>query len=275
MSTSNLIEQMMLERTAHYLGDSGDIYGRNYERNQQNSINKAEISAIDFYLDEENKSIHLEQTVNIYDFLTKHLDRTFTAENIEKILYEVCEEQNISVFSIWEIQDLFKNYFLDEYVYDKYYDENTDDYTDDFYLSEIPYELSPSPYFKEDFKWINTYNGEEYVSQTLQFMCFTDGLNDYVLLQIHGGCDVRGGYTAPRVFEINDIDYFLLYMDTTDIYCGCGNVSLQKSGYDEICNADGDWLDDKDIYELCYVDKDNNLRCKECNAIIMEYSPDF
>ena len=274
MSTSSLIEQMMLERTAHYLGDSGDVYGRNYERNQQNGIDKSEISAIDFYLDEDNKSIHLEQTVNIYDFLTKHLNRSERAENIEEILYEVCEEQNISVFSIWEIQDLFKSYFLDEYVYDKYYDENTDDYTDDFYLKEIPYELSPSPYFK-DFEWINTYNGEKYVSQTLQFMCFTDDLYDYVLLQIHNGCDVRGGYTAPRIFEINDIDYFLSFMDTTDIFCDCGEVNLQKMGYDEITNYNGDFLDDKDVYNLCYVDEDNNLRCRKCHSIIMEYSPDF
>lgn len=274
MSTSNLIEQMMVENTGKALCDSGDVYGRNYERNQQNGINKSEISAIDFYLDEENKSIELDQTVNIYNFLTKHLERTFTAENIEEILYKVCEEQNISVFSIWEIQDLFKGDFLGGYVYDNYYDENTDDYTDDFYLGEIPYELSPSPYFR-DFEWINTYNGEEYVSQTLQFMCFTDGLNDYVLLQIHGGCDVRGGYTAPRVFEINDIDYFLLYMDTTDIFCDCGEVNLQKKGYDEITNYDGDYLDGKDVYNLCYVDEDNNLRCRKCNSIIMEYSPDF
>lgn len=274
MSTSKTIENMMLERTAHQLGDSGDVYGRNYQRNQENGIDKSTISPIDFFLDEENKTIHLEQTVNIYDFLTKHLDKSYTADKIEEILYTVMEEENIDIYSIWEIQDLFENNFLESYIYDNYFDETIDDYTEDYYLEEIPYELSPSPYFK-GYDWINTYNGEQFVSQTLQFMCFTDGLNDYVLLQIHGGCDVRGGYTAPRVFEINDIDYFLLYMDTTNIYCGCGNVSLQKSGYDEICNADGDWLDDKDIYELCYVDKDNNLRCKECNAIIMEYSPDF
>ena len=270
MYTSDFIEDMMLEQTAHSLGDSGDVYGRAYQRNRENGINKSESSPIDFYLDEDNKSIELIQTVNIYDFLSKHLDRSDRAEQIEDILYEVANKKDISVFSIWEIQELFDNNFLEEYITENCYDEETEEYTNELSV----YELSPSPYFN-GYQWINTYNGEEYVSQTLQFMCFTDGYYDYVLLQIHGGCDVRGGYTAPRVFEINDIDYFLLYMDTTDIYCGCGNVSLQKRGYDEICNADGDWLDSKDIYELCYVDKDNNLRCKECNAIIMEYSPDF
>lgn len=49
----------------------------------------------------------------------------------------------------------------------------------------------------------NTYNNEDLLSQTLQFTQFSaypDG--DYVLLQIHGGADVRGGYTAPRAFRV-------------------------------------------------------------------------
>ena len=274
MSTEQIIEQMMLEKTAHYSGDSGNIYGRNYLKNQENGINKNDISPIDFSIDNDNKEIHLEQTVYIYDFLTKHLDKSNTANQIENILYTVMKENNIDVYSIFEIQNLFENNFLDKYVYDKYYDKTTDDYTEDYYLKDIPHELNPSPYFN-GYDWINTYNGEEFVSQTLQFMCFSDGYNDYVLLQIHGGCDVRSGYTAPKVFEINDIDYFLMYMSTVDTCCDCGNMSLMLHGYDEISDRNGNWLDDKDIYNMCYVDKENNLRCKECNSIIMEYSPDF
>ena len=274
MSTAEMIRNMMLENTGKALGDSGGVYGRHWQRNNENGINTDELSPIDFYLDEDNKEIHLSQTVNIYDFLTKHLDRSDRAINIENILYKVCNNEDISVYSIWEVEDLFKNDFLSNYVYDNYFDETIDDYTDDYYLEDIPSELSPSPYFR-DFEWINTYNGDEYVSQTLQFMCFTDSYNDYVLLQIHGGCDVRGGYTAPRVFEINDIDYFLMYMDSVDTCCDCGLNDLSLRGYDEISNRDGDWLDDKDIYNQCYIDEENNLRCKECNSIIMEYSLDF
>lgn len=274
MNTTETIRNMMLENTGIALGDSGGAYGRHWQRNNDNGINTDELSPIDFFLDEKNKEIHLEQTVNIYDFLTKHLDKSSTAETIEEILYEVCDQEDISVYSIWEIEELFNNDFLGQYVYDNYYDETTNDYTEDYYLEEIPYELSPSPYFK-GYDWINTYNSEEFVSQTLQFMCFTDGLNDYVLLQIHGGCDVRGGYTKPRVFQIEDIDYFLMYMDSMETCCDCGLNDLSLKGYDEISNRDGDWLDDKDIYNQCYVDEEGNLRCRECNSIIMEYSPDF
>ena len=60
----------------------------------------------------------------------------------------------------------------------------------------------------------NTYNGECALSQTLQFLTFgrsSDFPGEYILLQIHQGADVRGGYTAPRVFRAEDS--FFMYND--------------------------------------------------------------
>lgn len=48
----------------------------------------------------------------------------------------------------------------------------------------------------------NTYNYDSALSQTLQFTEFNLNGDTYALLQIHGGADVRGGYTKPRVFEV-------------------------------------------------------------------------
>lgn len=48
---------------------------------------------------------------------------------------------------------------------------------------------------------INTYNGENNLSQVLLFQTFKYNGNSYVLLQIHGGADVRGGYTDTRCFK--------------------------------------------------------------------------
>ena len=50
----------------------------------------------------------------------------------------------------------------------------------------------------------NTYNWENLLSQTLQGYCLTIPQDPRVILvvQIHGGCDVRGGYTRPYVFTI-------------------------------------------------------------------------
>ncbi len=49
----------------------------------------------------------------------------------------------------------------------------------------------------------NTYNGEDLVSQTLQFCTWysAEDCAEYVALQVHGGADVRGGYSAPKVYR--------------------------------------------------------------------------
>jgi hypothetical protein len=54
----------------------------------------------------------------------------------------------------------------------------------------------------------NSYESEPRVlSQVIQFVLWEEnGAREdaYVLLQIHGGCDVRGGYTAPKAFRTTE-----------------------------------------------------------------------
>lgn len=53
---------------------------------------------------------------------------------------------------------------------------------------------------------VNTYNHENALDQVIQYIQVShdgDGIYpDYVILQVHGGCDVRGGYTAPKIFTV-------------------------------------------------------------------------
>lgn len=51
---------------------------------------------------------------------------------------------------------------------------------------------------------VNTYNGPDMLSQTLQYLYLEVDGRALVLLSIHGGCDVRGGYGRPRFFELDD-----------------------------------------------------------------------
>lgn len=51
---------------------------------------------------------------------------------------------------------------------------------------------------------VNTYNGEDLLSQTIQYVYFRCDGTDYAALQIHGGADVRGGYSEPVIFETSD-----------------------------------------------------------------------
>lgn len=62
----------------------------------------------------------------------------------------------------------------------------------------------------------NSYNSENLLSQEVQFTTYTSKRHGghMVILQIHGGADVRGGYTAPKVFEVTtDEPYSFLDWD--------------------------------------------------------------
>lgn len=60
---------------------------------------------------------------------------------------------------------------------------------------------------------VNTCNHESVLSQTLQYIWFSTSRGTWVLLHIHGGCDVRGNYTKARAFEPDD--EFLMDCDGT------------------------------------------------------------
>lgn len=73
----------------------------------------------------------------------------------------------------------------------------------------------------------NTYNDE---------YCLLDGVIQYVileydgeecmLLQYHGGCDVRSGYTAPKAFFVSDAGSFESGMRSMSGFCECGSVQM-------------------------------------------------
>ena len=67
----------------------------------------------------------------------------------------------------------------------------------------------------------NTYNGDSDLSQVLQGSWLEMDGEPYLLLQIHGGCDVRGGYTDAKLFKPSDDwmihPYLREYMDSDEI----------------------------------------------------------
>ncbi len=69
---------------------------------------------------------------------------------------------------------------------------------------------------------VNTYNGDCNLTQTLQFIMFPQ--QGLVLLQIHGGADVRGGYTKPQFFKMED-EYAML--NYSDMGCSCDECGME------------------------------------------------
>lgn len=93
----------------------------------------------------------------------------------------------------------------------------------------------------------NSYNDETLLTQTIQGTVFSMGDEWYVLLQIHGGCDVRGGYTDPHVFKINTErgagDWY-------DLVWGWNSYTITAGEGFSYSLREGDWQDNN-TYDLC------------------------
>lgn len=72
----------------------------------------------------------------------------------------------------------------------------------------------------------NTYNYENNISQDLLFIEFSFESEQYVILQVHGGADIRGGYTQARVFKLTG------YLDSlVDIHGTIGGAYVEYVKY--------------------------------------------
>jgi hypothetical protein len=80
----------------------------------------------------------------------------------------------------------------------------------------------------------NSYNHDTLLDQDIAYRLFNSDTASYIFLQIHGGCDIRGGYTAPKVFRLPDEDYFWMHMRECYAYCkGCGAAwDSDNAGYE-------------------------------------------
>lgn len=105
--------------------------------------------------------------------------------------------------------------------------------------------------FYSDARWgFNTYNFDGWLlSQTLQGSTFGMGGSQYLILQVHGGADIRGGYTRPQVFSLKyeGKEGFVFNAEYADFSCNnleCGN-RLSARGYSELelCDEYGHTLE--------------------------------
>lgn len=195
--TKEILASMLKENTGRHFLDSGGAYGRHWQRNQVRDFDAEPESVIEFhvYRHGEAPQADILVTHNVYHWLEKRLSYD---EGWDKRFHRWAslpgnqDEGWLSLMEGWVTRNIEKGRF----------DEET-------------YGGGSAP------STTNTYNGEELLSQVLQFTEFRIDGRDFVLLQIHGGADVRGGYTAPRVFEV--IEEAGMYdVARGSIGCKCG-----------------------------------------------------
>jgi hypothetical protein len=170
---------MLRENTGCHILDSGGAYGRSWQRNQARAFWNEPATSLSFraYTRKDETTGEIEVTHDVYHWLRERLDYAPLMDRYWRLF--CAKEENRDKHWLELIEDFAKR------------------------LGEVTDCECTSPWGDGDPVVINTYNEENLLSQTLQFMCFSHDMGDFCILQIHGGCDVRGGYTRPQVFECN------------------------------------------------------------------------
>jgi len=184
--TETVIAKMLTENTGRNILDSGDAYGRHWQQNQ--GLTVEDWKNTPRAIIDSYGSI----TISVFHYLAERL--------------EYCEHMDEEWIAWAEHQPRHRGWL---------------DLADEYATEHGEYNSLRDGHA---FSW-NTYNGEDFLSQTLQGVTFSRDDDTYVLLQIHGGADVRGGYTTPRIFRVNvDMADYFPY-DNADAYVKCSECS--------------------------------------------------
>lgn len=185
------IYSMLTECTGVHICDSGGHDDRHWQRNQKKTI--------DDFNNEEDEQV-------FYSYKYKWFERNVSVFHYLSQLEfdDKCDKFNA-------INRDARDWDGDEYGVSEAAQK---------YLNELRYQATRS---------FNTYNGESDLSQTLQgtWIEVYDspsiewGKEEYLLLQIHNGADVRGGYTNARMFKPREFgfihEYLREFMDSDEL----------------------------------------------------------
>lgn len=243
--TEKIVIQMLRENTGTHFLDSGSIYGRNWQRNQAKKFTREPEARLDIfgYKDKDGQDwIELNVTLSVFHFLTAALEYE---PKLDKQFQTFAQSKQFVDAGWLEIAETFVQSLKDN---GKFADE-------------------PSHTF-------NSYNGEDFLSQVIQGVVLGE-YEGIVLLQIHGGYDVRGGYTKPHVFRWNmDWETSLSDNARASVYCKNGHGWHIEPGYSQEWN-DGPKLDSfpnhilakgekPQIGKLCAREDDSKAYCPIC-----------
>lgn len=162
-STKQLLIKMLTENTGKHFLDSGGDTGRMWQRNQGKNF-ESEPEVYGEYSD----NILDYVTISTYHYLSEVLVLDAFAIKVNNMLKRK-RSKGIDAHWIRECDEILENW-------------------------------------NEQISWsgdqFNTYNYNTNLSQVLQGHVFVYDNDPYVLLQIHGGADVRGGYTDTQCFKL-------------------------------------------------------------------------
>ena len=199
-STEAIISAMLKENTGIDMLDSGGEGGRAWQRNQGRDFAKEPGSVLEVLFG--NGEIIIQKST--YHYLTEFFEVTPESERLTNEFREFADYEKNKELGWLELMEMFFDHYLKPEIIDNDWEA---------------YNISANG------NVTNTYNYKSSIDQILQFMLFPwkgdqgrfggkhTGI-PYIMLQIHGGADARGGYTAPHIFAFkareHEIDDFII-----------------------------------------------------------------
>lgn len=221
MNTETLIHAMLTTSTGTHMLDSGGNNGRNWQRNQGKTLAdfQAEPAALlDWYVkrdDDDNIiSAEPEVTTSVFHKLTSG------------IIWQddLCREFNALPRLDW---------------HGDYYGTSVDQTE---WLDFRGFEQ------RRGCDGWNTYNWAANFSQTMQGHDLERDSENYVLIQIHGGADVRGGYTDAKLFRLSDhYEHYAVVMEDCGFSVETADDYFDLYWRGEWTNGNGGMADDDDF----------------------------
>jgi len=112
---------------------------------------------------------------------------------------------------------------------------------------------------------VNTYESEfADATQVVQFTTLGGMRAKYGLLQVHGGADVRGGYTAPRVYA-GGYDGFMYHAHKTEFQFRCDRCDREAA---ESVAFSEDFPTYRPEHDDPTRDMSGSLRCSDCGGYV-------
>jgi hypothetical protein len=229
--TQNRLYEMMTENTGKHFLDSGMSEGRHWQQNQKLSV--SDFLARPKATLETKYGTHV--TLDLFHFLNDRVELTNKAQALQSDWESFVTDDNALSFYDCETMETWSGFA----------NEGTQ---------------------KTDIA--NSYNWDNYLSQTIQYVTFENSGRYFVLLQIHNGADVRGGYTLPQVFEMIG-EYAFYDMQDAIIQCtnaDCEGFEVSIHGGSDVYINGTEPITSSDFYEI--------KNCRECGAELEALAPE-
>lgn len=212
-----VLRDQLTENTGRHPMDSGRHYGRSWEQNQDNPP-----------WEQPEWDVSMDYVAhNVYHYMRRSLGRDRVAVALEEALYAFGNRPDRERESwLQSMED-----FAEASANGRHYVGDLVDLGLHRESAEVvvghAHECSDKPPLTH-----NTYNSEYHtLSQCLQFVTLGGPYSEYVAVQVHGGADIRGGYTAPRVYRQDSP------IHTSELQFECTDCDWRES---ESCLYDSD-----------------------------------